>query len=48
MKTDMYELNLLVDAIESRLVKEKRKRGSCDKLFILPRLDVPKDFREGW
>lgn len=31
-----YELSLLVDAIESRLTKEKRPRGKCDKIFILP------------
>lgn len=41
-----YELSLLVDAIESQLTKEKRRRGRCERsIFILPiQNNIPKDF----
>lgn len=45
MKVNKYELDLLIEAVKSRLTKEKRKRGSCDKIYILPTKDVPEDFR---
>ena len=46
MKTNQYELGLLVEAIELSLTKVKRKRGECDHLFILPIRKVPEEFRE--
>lgn len=41
-----YELSLLVDAIESQLTKEKRRRGRCERsIFILPiQKNIPEDF----
>ena len=36
MKVNQYELSLMVEAIQSSLTKEKRPRGECEKIFILP------------
>lgn len=49
MKTNQYELSLLVEAIQSQLTKEKRSRGKCDKIFIMPiTKDIPEDFKHGY
>ena len=46
MKVNQYELSLMVEAIQSNLIKEKRPRGECDKMFILPiENNIPKDFK---
>ena len=47
MKTNDYELSLLVEAIKSSLVKVKRSRGPCDKLTMKPpiRDKTPVGFR---
>ncbi len=45
MKTNEYELGLLVEAIASSLTKVKRKRGACDKLTMKPPiLKIPDGF----
>ena len=35
MQINHYELLLLVEAIESNLVKVKRPRGSCEKITMV-------------
>jgi len=46
MKVNKYELDMLVEAIQSNLHKVKRPRGSCEKIFIAPiTKDIPEDFK---
>jgi len=48
MKVNQYELDLLIESILSSLTKVKRKRGSCEKIFIAPIIkNIPEDFK-GW
>ena len=49
MKTNEYELSLLVEAIASSLVKVKRKRGECNKITMMPPItkNIPEGFK-GW
>jgi len=46
MKTNEYELGLLVEAIELSLTKVKRKRGECDRIELKPpiRNKTPRGF----
>jgi len=47
LKSNAYELSLLVEAIQSSLVKVKRKRGECDKItMIAPITKVPDYFKD--
>ncbi len=50
MKSNEYELSLLSEAIQSSLIKVKRKRGECNKITMIPPItkNIPKDFKEGW
>jgi len=47
MKTNEYELSLLVEAIAFSLTKVKRKRGECDRIEMIPpiRNKTPKGFQ---
>jgi len=50
MKTNQYELDLLVEAIASSLNKVKRKRGECNKITMIPPItkNIPHYFKDVW